>query len=77
MLIIFFEKLKLDGVCPDSITYNILIGSFCKVGMFEEACSLLNKGVASGLSPNNVTWHILVSNLFKRVVRSVNQSQLA
>lgn len=71
-----FEKLKSEGVCANAVTYNILIGSYCKEGLFEEACALLNRGVASGLTPNFVTWHILVSYMSKRVLRRINFSSL-
>ena len=54
-----FEKIQLEGIRPDAITYSTLICSFCKADMLDNAYALLCRGVSNGFIPNDVTWYFL------------------
>lgn len=60
-----FDRIQIEGIRADAITYNTLIRWYCREGMFDDAYLFLREGVDNGFVPNDVTWYLLVTNFVR------------
>uniref|UniRef100_A0A6N2M6B2 Pentacotripeptide-repeat region of PRORP domain-containing protein n=1 Tax=Salix viminalis TaxID=40686 RepID=A0A6N2M6B2_SALVM len=46
-----------NGVYADMVTYNTLIGAYCREGLLEEAFQIMNSMAEKGLKPSLSTYN--------------------
>ncbi|CAJ1975531.1 unnamed protein product [Sphenostylis stenocarpa] len=60
---VYDEMLRTYGVTPDTCTYNVLIGGFCKNLMVDEGFRFFNEMAGFNCDPDVVTYNTLVDGL--------------
>ncbi|OIV99596.1 hypothetical protein TanjilG_17406 [Lupinus angustifolius] len=50
----------LEGLLANTVTYNILIRGFCKLGRFHEATEVLSEMTENGIFPDCITYSTLI-----------------
>ncbi|KAJ4843837.1 hypothetical protein Tsubulata_047104 [Turnera subulata] len=63
--VLWFEKMKADGIAPSSFTYSILIDGFCKTNRVEKALLLLEEMDEKGFPPCPAAYCSLINSLGK------------
>ncbi|KAJ8760110.1 hypothetical protein K2173_010966 [Erythroxylum novogranatense] len=71
--LIFFERMKMDGLEPNDFTWNTMIAGYARRGDSYEAFSFLSRMTGAGLLPNLVTWNTMISGFVEsqRAVEAV------
>lgn len=63
---LFRELPRMLAVEPDSVSYNIVIKGFCKMGALESAVSMLDEMEEKGLPINLVTFNTLLYGFYEK-----------
>ncbi|XP_041027986.1 pentatricopeptide repeat-containing protein At3g13160, mitochondrial-like [Juglans microcarpa x Juglans regia] len=56
------EKLSIE---PDLVSYNTLINSFCQMGSFDSAVSMLDEMEKKGVDPDLITFNTILSGFYR------------
>ncbi|KAF5472092.1 hypothetical protein F2P56_008834 [Juglans regia] len=56
------EKLSIE---PNLVSYNTLINSFCQMGSFDSAVSMLDEMEKKGLEPDLITFNTILSGFYR------------
>ncbi|KAJ6310568.1 hypothetical protein OIU76_015317 [Salix suchowensis] len=59
----FFEEMDRNGCLPNVVTYNTVIGAYCKLKRIDEAFKLLRSMGLKGLEPNLLTYNMVINGL--------------
>ncbi|KAK2366966.1 putative pentatricopeptide repeat-containing protein, mitochondrial [Trifolium repens] len=60
------------GICPDIVTFNILVDAFCKEGNVKQAINVLAVMIKEGVKPDVVTYNALMDGYC--LVNQVNKA---
>ncbi|CAM8999460.1 unnamed protein product [Rhodiola kirilowii] len=55
------SDMKYYGICPNAVTYNMIIHGFCWAGQIEEALCMVHEMKNSALSPDVITYNCLIN----------------